>query len=120
MEKDPRRLLEIKGISPKKCEDIANEVQKIFNLRHLMIFLSQYGIKAGYAMKAYQQWGLQAIELVKSNPYCLCGYPINMPFKKAEEAAKEMNIPSDSHKRLRRDIHIYLKKTLRPGIHVFR
>lgn len=115
MEKDPRRLLEIKGISPKKCEDIANEVQKIFNLRHLMIFLSQYGIKAGYAMKAYQQWGLQAIELVKSNPYCLCGYPINMPFKKAEEAAKEMNIPSDSHKRLQAGYTYILEENAKAG-----
>ena len=42
MEKEPTRLLEIRGISPKKCEAIAAEVQQIFALRSLMQFLAQY------------------------------------------------------------------------------
>lgn len=115
MEKEPRRLREIKGISAQKCEDIANEVQKIFNLRHLMIFLSQYGIKSGYAMKAYQQWGLQAIELIKSNPYSLCGHPVELSFKKAEEMAKEMRIPSDSHKRIGAGFVYLLEENAKAG-----
>lgn len=115
MEKEPRRLREIKGISAQKCEDIANEVQKIFNLRHLMIFLSQYGIKSGYAMKAYQQWGLQAIELIKSNPYSLCGHPVGLSFKKAEDMAKEMRIPSDSHKRIGAGFVYLLEENAKAG-----
>lgn len=100
MEKEPRRLLEIKGISPKKCDSIAEEVKKIFNLRHLMIYLSKFGLKASIAMRAYQQWGHQAIEMIKVNPYCLCSNYIGLSFKKAEEVAVEMSIPSDSHKRI--------------------
>lgn len=100
MEKEPRRLLEIKGISPKKCDSITEEVQKIFNLRHLMIYLSKFGLKASIAMRAYQQWGHQAIEMIKVNPYCLCSNYIGLSFKKAEEVAREMSIPSDSHKRI--------------------
>lgn len=100
MEKEPRRLLEIKGISPKKCDSIAEEVQKIFNLRHLMIYLSKFGLKASIAMRAYQQWGHQAIEMIKVNPYCLCSNYIGLSFKKAEEVAGKMSIPSDSHKRI--------------------
>lgn len=115
MEKEPQKLREIKGISARKCEDIATEVQKIFNLRHLMIFLSQYGIKAGYAMRAYQQWGLQSIELIKSNPYCLCGYPISLPFKKAEEVAKEMRIPPDFHKRIQAGFVFILEENAKAG-----
>ncbi len=115
MEKEPHRLREIKGISAQKCEDIANEVQKIFNLRHLMIFLSQYGIKSGYAMKAYQQWGLQAIELIKSNPYMLCGFPIELSFKKAEEIAGELEIPVDSHMRIKAGISFILQENAKAG-----
>ena len=44
MEKEPTRLLEIRGISPKKCESIAAEVKQIFSLRTLMLFLAQYDI----------------------------------------------------------------------------
>ena len=54
MEKEPTRLTEIRGISPKKCEDIAAEVQQIFALRSLMQFFTQYDIRSKYAMRAYQ------------------------------------------------------------------
>ncbi len=100
MEKEPSKLLEIRGISPKKCDSIAEEVKKIFNLRHLMIFLSKYGLKSGIAMRAYQQWGHQAIDIVKDNPYALCSINIGLSFKKAETVAKEMDISPTSKKRI--------------------
>ncbi|MBQ3566279.1 MAG: ATP-dependent RecD-like DNA helicase [Oscillospiraceae bacterium] len=115
MEKEPSRLLEIRGISPKKCESIAEEVKKIFNLRHLMIFLSKYGLKSGIAMKAYQQWGHQAIELIKQNPYCLCSVNVGLSFKKAEVVAKEMNIPPDSHKRIEAGFAFILSENANAG-----
>jgi len=115
MEKEPQRLLEIKGISPKKCDSIAQEVQKIFNLRHLMIYLSEYGVKSGFAMKAYQQWGHDAISLIKSNPYCLCNAAVGLPFRKAEEIAKSMKIPADSHKRIGAGFRYLLEENARAG-----
>lgn len=115
MEKEPRRLLDIKGISPKKCDSIAEEVQKIFNLRHLMIFLSGYGVKSGFAMKAYQQWGHEAINLIKSDPYCLCRSAVGLPFKKAEEIAASMKIPADSHKRIGAGMAYLLEENAHAG-----
>ena len=56
MENNPMKLMQIKVISPKKCESIAAEVKKIFNLRILMTYLSGYGVRAQYAMKAFQKW----------------------------------------------------------------
>lgn len=100
MEKEPQKLLEIRGISPKKCESIAGEVQKLFNLRNVMTFLSKYGVKAGYAMRAYQKWGFQTIEVIKADPYQLCSYGVELEFKKAEVIAREMDVPVDSPKRV--------------------
>lgn len=115
MEKEPKKLLEIRGISPAKCESISEEVQKIFNLRHLMIYLSKYGLKPGIAMKAYQQWGQNAIELIKSNPYCLCSDYIGLSFKKAEELAAEMGIPEDSDKRVEAGFIFILSENANAG-----
>jgi len=115
MEKEPSRLIEIRGISPKKCESISEEAKKIFNLRHLMIFLSKYGIKSGYAMKAYQQWGHQAIEIIKSNPYCLCFGYVNLSFAKAEALAKQMDISPDSHNRIEAGITYILHQNAGEG-----
>lgn len=100
MEKEPSKLLKIKGISPKKCESISEEVKKIFNLRHLMIYLAKYGLKSSVAMRAYQEWGHQAIDIIKSNPYCLCSINVGLSFKKAEAVAKEMDVAPDSHNRI--------------------
>lgn len=115
MEKEPSKLLEIRGISPKKCESISEEVKKIFNLRHLMVFLSKYGLKSSIAMKAYQQWGHQAVELIKQNPYCLCSVNVGLSFKKAEMVAKEMEIPPDSHNRIEAGFTYILSENANEG-----
>ena len=100
MEHDPYRLSEIKGISAQKCEDIANEARKLFSLRCIMSYLSGYGVKSGIAMRTYQKYGPDAMELLKLNPYLLCGENINLEFKKADTIAHDLHIPKNSDKRV--------------------
>ena len=100
MEKEPTRLLEIRGISPKKCEAIAQEVKQIFALRSLMLFLSQYGIRSRYAMRVYQRYGSGAQELICANPYLLCGAGIELPFEKAEVLANAMQMSKTAVQRI--------------------
>ena len=100
MEHDPYRLSEIKGISAQKCEDIANEARKLFSLRCIMSYLSNYGVKSGIAMRTYQKYGPDAMELLKLNPYLLCGENIDLEFKKADTIAHDLHIPKNSDKRV--------------------
>lgn len=100
MEHDPYRLSEIKGISAGKCEEIASEAKKLFSLRSIMSYLSQYEIKSQFAMKTYQKFGENAKELVQSNPYILCGDSIELDFKKADIIARDERIDKNSHKRI--------------------
>lgn len=100
MEKEPTRLMEIRGISPKKCEAIAQEVKQIFALRSIMLFLAQYGIRSRYAMRVYQRYGSGAKELICANPYLLCGVGIELPFEKAETLAAAMQIPKNAKQRI--------------------
>lgn len=100
MEHDPYRLSEIKGISEGKCEEIASEAKKLFSLRSIMSYLSQYEIKSQFAMKTYQKFGENAKELVQSNPYILCGDSIELDFKKADIIACDERIEKNSHKRI--------------------
>lgn len=92
MENDPHRLSEIKGISASKCEEIAAEARKLFSLRCIMTFLSQYDIKSQYAMNTYRKFGGDAIELLKLNPYLLCGDDIELEFEKADNIALDLHI----------------------------
>lgn len=109
IEKDPFRLCEIKGISRNKCEEIAVEARKLFSLRVIMTYLSQYEIKSQFAMKTYQQYGPDALELIKDNPYILCGDSIELEFRKADEIAHDLHIDRNSHKRIIAGIQYILK-----------
>ena len=81
--------MEVRGISPKKCESIAAEVQQIFALRGLMQFLVQYDIRSKYAMRAYQRWGSGAVDMIAANPYLLCSHGIDLEFQKADAWRRE-------------------------------
>lgn len=100
MENAPFRLSEIKGISPKKCDEIALEAQKLFCLRNLMSFLSQYDIKSRFAMNTYRKYGQDSMTLLKVNPYLLCGEFIELDFVKADNIAHDMHIARNDSKRI--------------------
>lgn len=100
MEKEPHRLSEVKGISAKKCQEMTGEIKKLFSLRCVMSYLSQYGIKSQIAMKAYQKFGESAFEMIKANPYLLCGTDIALDFKKADLIASEQDINKNSSQRV--------------------
>ncbi|MBP3309378.1 MAG: ATP-dependent RecD-like DNA helicase [Ruminococcus sp.] len=100
MENTPYRLSEIKGISEKKCEEIASEAKKLFSLRCIMSYLSQYDIKSQFAMKAYRKFGGDALDMLKLNPYLLCSDSIEVDFKKADAIAHDLHIEKNSDKRI--------------------
>lgn len=100
LEQEPNRLLEVKGISPKKCEEITKEVRHIFALRGTMSYLAQYAIPARYAMKAFQQWGMQCRDVIEDNPYLLCSDTVGLDFQKAERIGRALSISPVSHQRI--------------------
>lgn len=100
MENNPYRLSEIKGISQKKCDEIAAEAKKLFSLRSVMSYLSQYEIKSHFAMKTYQKFGENSLELLKANPYLLCENGIELDFIKADVIARDLRIERNSYKRV--------------------
>lgn len=100
IENEPEKLCRIKGISPQKCEEIAEAAKQIFGLRSLMDRLQAFSIPASVAMKAYRFWGVTAWEMIRDNPYQLCAPHIGLEFKAAERVAAAMEIPANSSKRL--------------------
>ncbi|HRR76371.1 MAG TPA: ATP-dependent RecD-like DNA helicase [Ruminococcus sp.] len=115
IENDPHRLCEIKGISSSKCEEIAAEAKKIFSLRCIMSFLSQYDIKSQYAMNTYKKFGGDAMDLLKVNPYILCGDDIDLDFEKADSIAFDMHFERNSDKRIIAGIQYILKANASAG-----
>ncbi|MCR5076406.1 MAG: ATP-dependent RecD-like DNA helicase [Ruminococcus sp.] len=100
IENAPYRLSEVRGISQKKCDEIADEARKLFSLRLIMSFLSQYDIKSSYAMKVYRKFSTDAMELIKNDPYILCGDRIELEFEKADSIAHDLRIAKNDNKRV--------------------
>ncbi|MBQ7002743.1 MAG: ATP-dependent RecD-like DNA helicase [Oscillospiraceae bacterium] len=96
MEHDPMRLMEVRGMSRRKCEEVAEEAKHIFSLRSVISYFEEYGIKSRYAMRAFRVWGENCREVVEDNPYLLCREEIGMPFRHVEPYAHDLHIPKES------------------------
>jgi exodeoxyribonuclease V alpha subunit len=115
MEEEPEKLTTVKGISPKKCKQIANEAKKIFALRSISTYLSEYHIRPQYAMRAFQIYGHDALLMIKDNPYILCDERIELDFFKVEPMAKDLDISVNSEKRILAAIVNILRRNAQEG-----
>lgn len=115
MEKTPDRLMEIKGISPKKYKVIKTEIKKLFALRNVASYLMQYGIRSQFAMRAYQKFGENTVDTIRNNPYCMCGNDIELDFAKADIIASEQNFQRNDKRRIIAGIQYILSQNALGG-----
>ena len=73
LEKQPDRLLEIKGITENKLEEIKISYAESRMLRDLMTLLSPFKVTPKTALKIYQELGPTSVEMLKKSPFELCG-----------------------------------------------
>lgn len=72
LEKNPERLLEIKGITENRLEDIKTSYAENRMLQDLMTLLSPYKVTPKTALKIYQHFGPGSVDILKNNPFELC------------------------------------------------
>ena len=108
MENEPERLMEIRGMSRRKCEEVASEARQIFRLRQVVSYFDEYGIKSRYAMRAFRVWGERCRDLIEQNPYLLCEEAIGLPFRQVESYAHDLHIPRESPYRVGAGIRFIL------------
>ncbi|MEG1874485.1 MAG: ATP-dependent RecD-like DNA helicase [Angelakisella sp.] len=115
IEKQPDRLTVVRGISPSKAQAINQEYQKLYGIRSLMLFLAGYGIQAAEAIRIWKRWGVNAAELIRQNPYCLCAEDIGLEFAEADRIAEESGIHPDSYSRVSAGILYVLRHNSQSG-----
>ncbi len=104
IEEEPERLAEIRGISERKAQEIAAQVEEKKEMRQAMIFLQQYGISLALAVKVYQAYGAAVYTIIRENPYRLADDIQGVGFKIADEIAARAGICADSDFRIRSGI----------------
>lgn len=100
IEKNPDRLIEVEGIGRKKLEKIKSSLEANKGIRDLSLFLTKFGIGNSSIIKIYNEYGDEAIEIIKEDPYKLADDIRGISFAKADSIARQFgNI--DPEKRAR-------------------
>ena len=115
IENEPERLSEIRGISLDKAMKIADEYNKQFGVRDVMLFLNPFRISPEGALKVFNALGSNATEIIRNNPYVLCSEEIGFTFEKAEEISSYFAVPKDSDFRISAGLEFVLKHNLSNG-----
>ena len=118
IEEEPERLAEIKGISLRKAQEIAVQMEEKRDLREAMVYLQGFGITNSLAVKIYEKYELDIYRVMRENPYQLAEDIHGVGFKIADEIAARVGIHTDSDFRIRCGILYILQRAVGEG-HVY-
>ena len=119
IEKAPERLRLVKGVSPKRAEDIGDAYKQNNAVRDTLIFLQKLGLTTSLALKIYEKYKEKAVKIVKDNPYKLVTDIDGVGFLTADKIADSLGIAKNSEYRLGAGVvHVLSEASERDG-HTF-
>ncbi len=90
LENEPERLASIKGISEEQAKNIGEDFKKQYAMRTVMLGLEKYGFSPSECIRLFKKLGIQAIQKVEENPYCLCSLGLGISFERAESIESKL------------------------------
>ena len=118
IEEEPELLTKVRGISPRKAQEIAESYRYQTGMRRLLDFLTVNSLPVSLAMRLYRRYGGDALEAVRNNPYLLVDELYGVDFSVMDEIALTMGIAGDNHRRVDAAVLFELTYNLNNG-HVF-
>ncbi len=115
IEEEPERLVEIKGISERIAQNIAQQVEEKRGMREAMIYLQQYEIPLKLAVKIYEFYGSDIYRILQENPYQMIEDVDGVGFRTADEIAGRIGIYTDSDYRIKSGILYVLMQAAGEG-----
>ncbi len=112
------RLLEVKGFTRRRIEEVRKGWKAQRSVKDTMIALQSLGITSGIAMKIYKAYGEQAVTIVKTNPYKLTDDVWGIGFKLADRIGESVGISRDHPSRIKAGIIFILNEAGKNG-HVY-
>ena len=115
LDREPERLNEIEGVGEKRIDLITRSWDRHKNVREVMIFLQSHGIGNASAVKIYNQYGNNAINVLTVNPYRLSEDIFGIGFITADKIAQKAGIEKDSIFRTKAGVIHLLRKAEENG-----
>lgn len=118
LENEPERLLDIKGITPAKLEEITSSYTESRCLRDLMILLSPFNITPTTATKIYEHFGARSVDILRENPFELCQIS-GFGFKRVDAIVRKGDCPPNAPMRIHGAIYAALDVQRNDNGHLF-
>lgn len=110
IENDHEKLLEIKGLTKSKIEDIYKAFVEQIGIRQIVMFFQKYNVSPSSAVKVFKIFGTGTIPLVQNNPYILADQIDGITFEKADEIAMSLGFETKSYVRIASGIKSIIKR----------
>jgi ATP-dependent exoDNAse (exonuclease V) alpha subunit len=115
IDESPTFLSEVKGIGPRRLQQIRESWQQQKAVRGIMVFLQDHGIGTARAVRIYKTYGENAVDQVRANPYQLAADVWGFGFRTADQLAQRLGIPLDSPQRARAALRHTLQELSQEG-----
>lgn len=99
LEKEPEKLVRVKGISKKKMELISESYKEHHAYKEVVEFLLPYGVSPKLSAKIVNELKLSTTDAIAKNPYKLCELH-TLSISTIDSIAKKLEFPMDSKERL--------------------
>lgn len=119
LDENPEELLNIKGISEKKLQDIITSWEKQREIKNLLVFLQTHKVPTTFAGKIFHLYGAQAERKLRDNPYDLAYEIRGVGFRTADHMAMKLGFAPDCAQRLEAAIVYHLFQYCERGGHMF-
>ncbi|MEU2081443.1 ATP-dependent RecD-like DNA helicase [Streptomyces albus] len=115
IEEEPKRLIEVPGLGPKRTKLIAAAWEEQKAIKEVMVFLQGVGVSTSVAVRIYKQYGDASISVVRGNPYRLAADVWGIGFLTADRIAQSVGIPHDSPERVKAGLRHALSQSSDQG-----
>ncbi|MCO7175630.1 ATP-dependent RecD-like DNA helicase [Sporolactobacillus kofuensis] len=116
---DPGCLEEVPKLDKEKSTMIADTLLKNEGLEKILIGLSDFGFGSQLAMKIYQAYGDETLEVIQENPYQLIQDIEGIGFQRADELAASIGISGNHPDRIQAAFLYWLNERAMNDGHVF-
>ena len=115
IENKPELLLEVPDIGSKRAGLITSAWEEQKEVKEIMLFLHTYGVSTNLAIKIYKQYGDEAIQIVRNDPYRLARDIYGVGFKTADKIAQALGLPADHPSRIEAGVVYTLNQSTDDG-----
>jgi exodeoxyribonuclease V alpha subunit len=119
IESEPERLLKVPGIGEKKISLIKEAWAEQRNIKDVMLFLKSHNVSTGYAIKIYKEYGKDAIERVKNDPYGMVYDIDGVGFRIVDKIAQDVGVEPHNVNRLKAGVEFILNEASRSDGHIY-